>query len=85
MSFSFIRTAIRVRKPLTYFSALAAMSLTTSLATADDEAVTPPKANVLNQLFTAEEKYEFSAVPQLEDRLDVQVRNEALRLSLIHI
>ena len=79
MSFSFIRTASRVRKPLTYFSALAAMSLSASMVMADDDKAVTPQVSALNQVFAAEEKFEFSPVPALKNRLDDLARSQNLR------
>ena len=74
MSFSFIRTALKVQSPLRCFGTLAAMAFLVDSAIADDEQWTQPKPAVQTKLLVGNDKIEFSPIPKLNSRVPNQTR-----------
>ncbi len=81
MPLSIIRTALKVRRPLTYFSALAAMSFLTQTATADNDWAVKPEQTSLNQFFSTEKNIEFSPIPALTNRTASPSDSPGLRMT----
>ena len=74
MSFSFIRTALKVQSPLSYFGTLAAMAFMVDSALADDDQWTQPQATAQIQPLVGKDKIEFSPIPKLNTPIRNQTR-----------
>jgi len=74
MSFSFIRSALKVQSPLSYFSTFTAMAFMVDSALADDDQWTPPQTTQQTQPLVGKGKIEFSPIPQLSSSMGNQAQ-----------